>query len=205
MPTSSRSWTIHKAKGLEYPVVYLPFVCSYREPKWGALDIVALADEHGERSLTFDVSDEDRRGAELERQQEDVRLLYVALTRARHALWLGVAPLKAGKAKKCGFSHSAFGYLVSGDETVAEDEIAARLEATFGASPAVRLVTLGAACGTDRGAPVITPAAAGRRARLRGPLRARLVDRQLLGLRARPRARAARRRDGRPRRSRRSC
>ena len=59
--------TFHKAKGLQYPLVFLPFVSNFREDK-----------------------DETLRTPE-ERLQEDIRLMYVALTRAQQALWMGVA------------------------------------------------------------------------------------------------------------------
>ncbi|PIQ50881.1 MAG: exodeoxyribonuclease V subunit beta, partial [Comamonadaceae bacterium CG12_big_fil_rev_8_21_14_0_65_59_15] len=59
--------TLHKAKGLEYPLVFLPFVSLYKEEK------------------------KDSGRPDTERLAEDIRLLYVALTRAKQALWLGVA------------------------------------------------------------------------------------------------------------------
>jgi exodeoxyribonuclease V beta subunit len=45
--------------------------------------------------------------ADRERLGEDLRKLYVALTRARYATWIGVAPLKD-------LERSAFGYLLGG-------------------------------------------------------------------------------------------
>ena len=51
--------------------------------------------------------------ADHERQREDLRLLYVALTRARHALWLGFAALKVGRGRSAAHQ-SAMGYLLSG-------------------------------------------------------------------------------------------
>jgi hypothetical protein len=54
--------------------------------------------------------------AERERLGEDLRLLYVALTRARHACWLGVADLKIGNGKKSRLHESALGYLLGGGE-----------------------------------------------------------------------------------------
>jgi exodeoxyribonuclease V beta subunit len=47
--------------------------------------------------------------ADRERLGEDLRKLYVALTRARHATWVGLAPLAN---LECG----AFGYLLGGGE-----------------------------------------------------------------------------------------
>ncbi len=62
--------TLHKSKGLEYPLVFLPFVSNYR------------------------AEGKDSERPDEERLSEDIRLLYVALTRAKQALWLGVAQLK---------------------------------------------------------------------------------------------------------------
>ncbi len=134
--------TIHKAKGLEYPVVYLPFVCSVRLPKWKVDDVDLVADAEGMRAVAFDLSDAAKRRMELEAQQEDLRLLYVAVTRAQHALWIGVAPLKTGRTLQCVFHRSAFGYLLSGGDAVPEHEIEQRLDETFGALPSVVLTAL---------------------------------------------------------------
>lgn len=62
--------TVHKAKGLQYPLVFLPFVSNFMAEKKesGKDDALRLA--------------------------EDVRLLYVALTRAEKGLWLGLAQVK---------------------------------------------------------------------------------------------------------------
>lgn len=69
--------TIHKSKGLEYPLVFLPFFSSYREEK------VSKDPDEAALQPTDD-----------ERVDEDIRLLYVALTRAQRALWVGLAPVK---------------------------------------------------------------------------------------------------------------
>jgi exodeoxyribonuclease V beta subunit len=71
--------TVHKAKGLQYPLVFLPFVSDSRAEK----------------------KDSERDDAE--RLAEDVRLLYVALTRAERALWLGVSQLKGDPDSKGSF------------------------------------------------------------------------------------------------------
>ena len=131
--------TVWTAKGLEYPVVYLPFVCSYREAT--ADDVTVDVHDDGTRSLRLAVTDADRKRSLLESQQEDIRLLYVAMTRACHALWLGIAPLK-GKKNGCAFCHSAFGYLVGGLREVAADEIAGLLRRVFADLPSVALVDL---------------------------------------------------------------
>ncbi|MDI1246383.1 MAG: exodeoxyribonuclease V subunit beta, partial [Rhodoferax sp.] len=60
--------TLHKAKGLQYPLVFLPFASNYRAADSGQDDALRLA--------------------------EDIRLLYVALTRAKQAVWMGVTPTR---------------------------------------------------------------------------------------------------------------
>jgi len=62
--------TLHKSKGLEYPLVFLPFVSLFR------------------------AEDKDADRADADRLAEDIRLLYVALTRAKQALWLGLAQVR---------------------------------------------------------------------------------------------------------------
>ena len=123
--------TIHKSKGLEYDVVYLPFVCGVRERRWQSGDVAFPADVDGTRRVEFDVSEETRRRVDLEERQEDLRVLYVALTRARHASWIGVAPIRVGHDPACAFHRSAFGYLLTGGEEVDEHAIAGLLRRTF--------------------------------------------------------------------------
>ncbi|MBB3342755.1 exodeoxyribonuclease V subunit beta [Luteimonas sp. RC10] len=85
--------TLHKSKGLEYPLVFLPFVgIGSRAPDPGRACVVA--DATGGRALHWklqaDTSGWDSaRNAWIEAQRaEDARLLYVGLTRAEHALWI---------------------------------------------------------------------------------------------------------------------
>jgi exodeoxyribonuclease V beta subunit len=75
--------TIHRAKGLEFPVVLLPFL-------WAMRTLPAdqpLSFHHRETlQLTIDLGtgdDEHRRRAEEEQLAEELRLLYVAVTRAK--------------------------------------------------------------------------------------------------------------------------
>ncbi|MDB5999200.1 MAG: exodeoxyribonuclease subunit beta, partial [Rhizobacter sp.] len=60
-----------------------------------------------------------------------LRLLYVALTRARHALWVGVAALK-DRGSACVLHRSALGSLLTGGQVVAGDQLPAVLEQAFG-------------------------------------------------------------------------
>ncbi|MEJ7137195.1 exodeoxyribonuclease V subunit beta [Amphibiibacter pelophylacis] len=85
--------TVHKSKGLEYPLVWLPFASAAR-PVNSKDPVVAWHDAHGNlKRLPFaEAPPEAREQADAERLGEDVRKLYVALTRARHATWMALAP-----------------------------------------------------------------------------------------------------------------
>ncbi|HHX35885.1 MAG TPA: exodeoxyribonuclease V subunit beta [Gammaproteobacteria bacterium] len=102
--------TIHKSKGLEYPLVFLPFVCGFRAQD-GKQPFNIQAD--GRRTLMLHADTDSLAQAEQERLGEDLRLLYVALTRARHACWLGMADLKTGTGKTSILHRSAIGYLLN--------------------------------------------------------------------------------------------
>jgi exodeoxyribonuclease V beta subunit len=109
--------TIHKSKGLEYPLVFLPFICAFRPLD----DKQPLQVHDGQRRRLVLKADEDTLArAERERLGEDLRLLYVALTRARHGCWLGVADLKIGNGKKSRLHESALGYLLGGGVPLAD-------------------------------------------------------------------------------------
>ncbi|WP_296655009.1 exodeoxyribonuclease V subunit beta [Paraburkholderia sp.] len=118
--------TIHKSKGLEYPLVFLPFACAYRAVK---PDEVPLKwhDAEGDLHITLEANGGELQQADRERLGEDLRKLYVALTRARYATWVGYAPLQ-------GVESSAFGYLMSGGEPLPADQSEACLEALRGDS-----------------------------------------------------------------------
>ncbi|MCC6077194.1 exodeoxyribonuclease V subunit beta [Pseudomonas sp. GCM10022188] len=103
--------TIHKSKGLEYPLVFLPFICAFR-PMEGGKPLTVHDGERRRLVLNPDEATVER--ADRERLAEELRLLYVALTRARHACWLGVADLKDGRARHSGLHRSALGYLLGG-------------------------------------------------------------------------------------------
>jgi exodeoxyribonuclease V beta subunit len=78
--------TIHKSKGLEYPVVFCPFVWTGSKIKKSNYPFT-FHDSLNHMRLTLDLGspamDENRVFAEKEELAENLRLLYVALTRAR--------------------------------------------------------------------------------------------------------------------------
>ncbi|MBF3116453.1 exodeoxyribonuclease V subunit beta, partial [Pseudomonas aeruginosa] len=109
--------TIHKSKGLEYPLVLLPFICSWREldgnsgapasfhEDGAAGRVIELARRKEQAARAYEQANDERLG-------EDMRLLYVALTRARHSVWLGIAPLVASNSKSPELHKGALGYLL---------------------------------------------------------------------------------------------
>ncbi|MDP4556062.1 exodeoxyribonuclease V subunit beta [Halomonas meridiana] len=112
--------TIHKSKGLEYPLVFLPFIANHRPVK--AEDVpLRWHDGEGNLQLSLEADDAILATADRERLGEDLRKLYVALTRARHATWLGLAPLK-------GLENSALGYLLKGGSALSPEALSKALD-----------------------------------------------------------------------------
>ncbi len=104
--------TIHRSKGLEFPVVYCPYLWMTGKRE----------NEHKDKFFTFHdpadnwqgkitllPDDHQRRARRRELFAEDLRLLYVALTRARHCcrvVWFAAS----------GYEESALAYLLHGGE-----------------------------------------------------------------------------------------
>lgn len=81
--------TVHKSKGLQYPLVFLPYPWRSRpltDKKTKRL-LFHDADGHLTLDLGSDAFAEHLLPAERERLAEDMRLLYVALTRAEHRVY----------------------------------------------------------------------------------------------------------------------
>ncbi|MET0578343.1 MAG: UvrD-helicase domain-containing protein, partial [Ilumatobacteraceae bacterium] len=78
--------TVHGAKGLEFPIVLLPSL--WDAPRSDDADVPVFHDDGGRRVIGVGGSgphhDEQVRRAAEDRDHEELRLLYVALTRARH-------------------------------------------------------------------------------------------------------------------------
>ncbi|MDO4904853.1 MAG: exodeoxyribonuclease V subunit beta [Lautropia sp.] len=131
--------TVHKSKGLEYPLVFLPYVCHVRTVK---TDDGVLRWHDGEGRLRSCPGGPEQaqaqQRADEERLGEDLRKLYVALTRARHATWIGMAATSD-------LADSAIGHLLGFDEQIEDAEqrrrrLRACLEALVAGAPAGQMV-----------------------------------------------------------------
>lgn len=118
--------TVHKSKGLEYPLVYLPFAVTARKVDKRNRAFFEYTDADGKRHIDLALTEEAQAAVERARIEEDLRLLYVALTRARHFLWLGVAALAARKPGENTLHDSALGYLLTGGEALPAELLAER-------------------------------------------------------------------------------
>lgn len=114
--------TIHKSKGLEYPLVWLPFAASWRQAE------AALYHDRESYSAVLDLQKQQQslELAEEERRAEDLRLLYVALTRSVWHCSIGLAPLFRGNRKAQGetdIHHSAIGYLLQQGQPATAEQL----------------------------------------------------------------------------------
>ncbi|RDS80876.1 exodeoxyribonuclease V subunit beta [Dyella monticola] len=129
--------TIHKSKGLQYPLVILPFVCRCQDASKDSAS--PWHDDHGQVWIDLLPDDDVQSRMQRERMQEDLRLLYVALTRAEHACWLGVACVTEGQSRASRLHRAALGYVLAGGEPIEPDDLLPRLQALRGDSPHIHV------------------------------------------------------------------
>jgi exodeoxyribonuclease V beta subunit len=83
--------TQHGAKGLEYPVVFIPFATRHKDPlKFGnkSVSYFEYHNEQGQLCLSLDGDEQARTAMANESYAESIRLLYVAITRAEHRCYI---------------------------------------------------------------------------------------------------------------------
>ena len=132
--------TIHKSKGLEYPVVLLPFAAAARSA--GPGDVVTWHDDAGVAVTELAADGSTRAAAAREQWQEDLRLLYVAMTRARYLTWVGIACYRIGNTKASALHRSALGHLLSGGESIEPADLRRRLTVLQEGHDDIGIVTL---------------------------------------------------------------
>ena len=156
--------TVHKSKGLEYPLVYLPFAVSARKTDRTNRSFFDYIDGDGRRHIDLGLSEEAMVAVDRARIEEDLRVLYVALTRARHYLWLGVAAVRVPKGSGNRLHDSALGYLLTGGAPIAPADMGAYWERLRGDVEAIDLIALEPAQGitmlarSEKQAPLIDAA-----------------------------------------------
>ncbi|MCC8363126.1 UvrD-helicase domain-containing protein [Lysobacter sp. A6] len=121
--------TLHKSKGLEFPLVFLPFAAIGRA-NGSKARVVQYHDATGRRVRQWKTRqpqpgapswDEACTFTKREDVAEDMRLLYVGLTRARDALWLATGPLASNTQSSL---HRLFGGMLPND--AAQDVLSMR-------------------------------------------------------------------------------
>ncbi|MFH7319459.1 exodeoxyribonuclease V subunit beta [Desulfurivibrio sp. D14AmB] len=120
-----RVLTIHRSKGLEFPVVYCPYLWKGEGRRSGRREgLFTFHDPADQRvgKIVIDPNADQRLRRREEEFAEELRLLYVAVTRARHCC---LVPWEAATD----YEHSALAYLLHGGDLAAlgREEILAML------------------------------------------------------------------------------
>jgi len=109
--------TIHKSKGLEYPIVFCPFLWADRIYAEDKKRPFSFHDESQGYKPVLELGsnrfEEDRQFAIQEERAENLRLLYVALTRAQHRCYITWGNIS-------GTEQSALAWLLHPDKSAAE-------------------------------------------------------------------------------------
>jgi exodeoxyribonuclease V beta subunit len=109
--------TLHSSKGLEFPLVFIPFASNYK-----AAQQALYHNDTQQLEVDFLVQEPNLQKADFERLAEDIRLFYVAVTRAIYYCSIGVWNIGASK-KVSGFGQSALGSLLLTSDTETPGDI----------------------------------------------------------------------------------
>ncbi|BFT30036.1 exodeoxyribonuclease V subunit beta [Alteromonas sp. D210916BOD_24] len=89
--------TQHGSKGLEYPIVFIPFATSYKDAARNgkSLSHIFTYYDEAKHQLQLQLGQTQQAVSRVrdEAEAEDMRLMYVAVTRAAHRCYMGIMPL----------------------------------------------------------------------------------------------------------------
>ncbi len=135
--------TYHKSKGLQYPLVFVPFAGAF------------AVEKKAKTNFAQDDEGEDDSDAEATSVEEDMRLLYVALTRAQRGLWMGVAETKNDVSKataKTELKRSALSLLLKRE---VRGDLGKQLHSLWGTCPYIQVTALPELQGISYQAPAV--------------------------------------------------
>ena len=137
--------TIHKSKGLEYAIVFCPFCWSDAEP---GREQSVIFHQNGKLTLDLEGSDAHRRAQRSESLAEKMRLLYVALTRAKHRCYMVWGDFKYGRKSAPAYlfgvpkSQDALEELERHSQSATGARIREEVERSLGSETAIEVVDL---------------------------------------------------------------
>jgi exodeoxyribonuclease V beta subunit len=137
--------TIHKSKGLEYAIVFCPFCWSDAEPVWGQS---VIFHQNGKLTLDLEGSGANRRAQRSELLAEKMRLLYVALTRAKHRCYMVWGDFKHSRKSAPAYlfgvpkAENALEDLERHSQAVKGAQIREEVERSLGSEPAIEIADL---------------------------------------------------------------
>lgn len=118
--------TQHASKGLEFPLVFIPFASRYRETT------LALYHQHNQLTLDLSQDEESLALAEQQRLAEDIRLLYVAITRGVYRCYIGMWDTTAGRSRKSAWGKTALGHVLGIENADALEAVLAQQQSDIG-------------------------------------------------------------------------
>ncbi|WP_205696775.1 UvrD-helicase domain-containing protein [Conexibacter sp. SYSU D00693] len=134
--------TIHRSKGLEFPIVHAPYLWDPIGKPRGVQPIAFHHPRLGERAIDVglegELYDDHLRIATEEERGEDLRLAYVALTRARHQAvlwWAGSWSSRHSALSRLVFQRGERGHVAAETDVPGDDEAAARFGALAQRAP----------------------------------------------------------------------
>ncbi|HAS14945.1 MAG TPA: exodeoxyribonuclease V subunit beta [Idiomarina abyssalis] len=106
--------TIHKSKGLQYPLVFMPFVAYTQAEAYRIKPPAVYHDENGELQVLWSKDDDNKQRLSNEILAEDLRKMYVAVTRAQYATFIALEAVKEHR-------NNPLFYLLNGGESLTDE------------------------------------------------------------------------------------